>query len=207
MRLKTDDVVLFIGDSITDVGRNRSDEGALGQGYPHLVAAQLLTDQPTKNFQFYNRGIGGDTLDDLVHRWERDCLELNPDVISILIGINDIWEGNIQTQEDLDHFEEQYRYLLKTLYQRTDARVVLMEPYVVPYKKDRHQWRPMLDVIINIIRKLARDYQTDFIPLDGLINAVAMRDGLTYYTEEDGVHPTLAGHGFIAQKWLENLGN
>lgn len=205
MKLKKNDVILFIGDSITDAGRDYDETDSLGQGYSNLIAAHLLTKFPSQNYRFYNRGVKGDTIFDLVQRWEEDCLDIAPDVITILIGINDIWEETINTADDLKQFEERYRYLLKTLYQRTDARVVLMEPYVVPFKKDRQSWRKKLDDIINIVRKLARDYQTDIIPLDGLMNAASVRDGLTYYTLEDGIHPTLAGHGFIAKHWIANL--
>jgi len=144
-----------------------------------------------------------------VERWEKDCLNLDPDVVTILIGVNDTWEnmaaGKSLSEEELKKFEEQYRYLLKSLYHRTDAKMILMEPYVIPVKKDRENWRTDLDPRIQIVRKLARDYQADFIPLDGILNAKALKNGMSAYTEEDGVHPSIRGHGEIAKAWLKNV--
>jgi len=208
MRL-TGGKILFIGDSITDTDRVKSDSKSLGNGYVHLVASYLLTQYPSLQLSFRNRGIGGDTLKDLVERWEKDCLNLDPDVVTILIGVNDTWEnmaaGKSLSEEELKKFEEQYRYLLKSLYHRTDAKMILMEPYVIPVKKDRENWRTDLDPRIQIVRKLARDYQADFIPLDGILNAKALKNGMSAYTEEDGVHPSIRGHGEIAKAWLKNV--
>lgn len=209
MKIKKNDRILFIGDSITDSGRNRYDAEDLGNGYPLLIASHLQAEFPDKQLKFLNRGIGGDKLFDLKNRWEEDCLDLNPDVVSLLIGINDTWTNfsdRIQiTEEELDQFEADYRFLLKSLFQRTDARVVLMEPFVLPYPKDRMEWREDLDSRIQIIRKMAREYQTDFIPLDGILNAEGIKHGFKHYTGEDGVHATIAGHGIIAKSWIDNI--
>lgn len=209
MKIKENDKILFIGDSITDSGRNRFDSEDLGYGYPLLIASNLQVSFPNKKLKFLNRGIGGDKLIDLKNRWEEDCLNLNPDVVSILIGINDTWtnfsNGVKITREELIQFEADYRFLLKSLFQRTDARVVLMEPFVLPYPKDRMEWREDLDPRIHIIRKMAREYQTDLIPLDGILNAEGIKNGFKHYTGEDGVHATIAGHGIIAQSWLNNV--
>lgn len=206
MRLKNDKF-LFIGDSITESGRDILNPESLGDGFPLLIASHLFTSYPSLNLSFYNRGIGGDSLHDLVNRWEEDCLDLSPDIVTILIGINDTWNNmsrsHLFTKEEMDDFETKYRYLLKSLYHRTDARVVLMEPFVIPYSKDRQNWRKDLDPRIDIVRKLARDYQTELIPLDGILNAKAINNRSIYYTEEDGVHPTVAGHAEIAKAWLK----
>lgn len=200
------DKILFIGDSITSSGRETAYPESLGDGFPLLIASHLFTKYPSLNFSFYNRGVGGDTLYDLVERWGTDCLELNPDVVIIMIGVNDTWnnmsKGHSFTEKDVEDFETNYRYLLKSLYQRTDARVILMEPFILPYSKDRQKWRSDLNSKIEIVRKLARDYQTELIPLDGILNAKAVNNRSIYYTEEDGVHPTIAGHGEIAKSWL-----
>jgi len=200
------DKILFIGDSVTSSGRDTMDPDSLGGGFPLLIASYLFTKYPSLNFSFYNRGIGGNTLHDLVDRWETDCLELNPDIVTIMIGVNDTWNNLSRdysfTEEDLEDFESKYRYLLKSLYHRTDARIILMEPFVIPYSKDRQKWRTDLNSKIEIVRKLARDYQTELIPLDGILNAKAVNNRSVYYTEEDGVHPTIAGHGEIAKSWL-----
>lgn len=209
MKIRQNDKILFIGDSITDAGRDRSNKMNLGQGYPLLVAAELQAFFPEKKLTFYNTGISGDRLIDLKNRWEKDCLDINPDVVSLLIGINDtshqIYKSEETNFKEIEKFEEDYRFLLKSLSQRTDARVVLMEPFVLPYPKERMNWRRELDPRIQIVRKVARDYQTDLIPLDGLFNSAGISNGYSYYTGDDGVHPTVAGHGLIKNAWLECL--
>lgn len=209
IKIEPNNTILFIGDSITDVNRDRENDEDLGHGYPTLVGAHLLHKYPGYDLKIYNRGIGGDKVIDLKKRWEKDCLELNPDVVSILIGINDVWEimdaGSKETEEDLAKFEENYRYLLKTLAQRTDARVILMEPFVLPYPKDRQNWRSYLDPRIQIVRRLANDYHAAFVPLDGLINAKGIENDYQTYTGDDGVHPTLTGHALIADAWIRHL--
>lgn len=209
MKIRQNDKILFIGDSITDAGRDRSNKMNLGQGYPLLVAAELQAFFPEKKLTFYNTGISGDRLIDLKNRWEKDCLDINPDVVSLLIGINDtshqIYKSEETNFKEIEKFEEDYRFLLKSLSQRTDASVVLMEPFVLPYPKERMNWRRELDPRIQIVRKVARDYQTDLIPLDGLFNSAGISNGYSYYTGDDGVHPTVAGHGLLKKAWLECL--
>ncbi|MFL2072582.1 SGNH/GDSL hydrolase family protein [Marinilactibacillus psychrotolerans] len=209
MKIRQNDKILFIGDSITDAGRDHSNRMDLGQGYPLLVAAELQAFFPEKKLTFYNTGISGNRLIDLKNRWEKDCLDINPDVVSLLIGINDtshqIYKSEETNFKEIEKFEEDYRFLLKSLSQRTDARVVLMEPFVLPYPKERMNWRRELDPRIQIVRKVARDYQTDLIPLDGLFNSAGISNGYSYYTGDDGVHPTVAGHGLLKKAWLECL--
>lgn len=209
MKLEKNNTLLFIGDSITDVGRNREEYDNLGHGFPLMIAAYLQALYPEKRLNFLNRGIGGDTLIDLKNRWEEDCLDVNPDIVTILIGINDTWRNphpeKKVSDDEINEFEANYRYLLKTLLHRTDSKVILMEPFVLPYPKDRMIWREDLDKRIQIVRKMAREYQTELIPLDGLMNAVGIKNGFSYYTGEDGVHPTNAGHGTIAKFWLDSV--
>ncbi|WP_035618581.1 SGNH/GDSL hydrolase family protein [Lacticigenium naphthae] len=208
MKLKRNDRILFIGDSVTEAGRNISDDLDLGKGYPLLVGSELFRKYPDYHFSFINRGVGGNKIRDLVDRWEVDCLNLKPDIVSILIGINDTWH-NIDsdifgTEAEFENFESDYRFLLKQVLQRTDARVILIDPFVLAYPKDRSSWRKDLDPRIQIVRKMAREYQTDYIPLDALLNKTGLSYGFKFLTGEDGVHPTLAGHSFIAQEWLNN---
>ncbi|SEK60064.1 GDSL-type esterase/lipase family protein [Carnobacterium iners] len=93
MKLNKNDTILFIGDSIADVGRIREDLKDLGKGYPLLTASYLLERYPELELTFLNRGISGDKVTDLTNRWKEDCLELQPDIISILVGINDVWHN------------------------------------------------------------------------------------------------------------------
>ncbi|WP_414838821.1 GDSL-type esterase/lipase family protein [Carnobacterium sp. TMP28] len=130
MRLNKKDTILFIGDSITDVGRNRKDLKDLGKGYPLLIAAHLLECYPELELTFLNRGISGDKVTDLANRWKEDCLELQPDIISILVGINDAWHNidkeKVSIQESVDKFELFYRLMLEKAKQETKARIILI---------------------------------------------------------------------------------
>ena len=211
MELKKEATILFIGDSITDANRRREDPTDLGYGYPLLVAAALLERYPELNLSLVNRGIGGNKITDLANRWEEDCLALDPDIVSILIGINDTWHNvgteAFGTQESIDRFEFYYRILLQTVKERTNAQIILMEPFVLPHPIDRKEWRIDLNSRIQVIRKLAKEYETDFVALYERLNALGMKQSYAYWTGQDGVHPTLAGHAVIAKAWLEQLKN
>ncbi|ALV21796.1 SGNH/GDSL hydrolase family protein [Carnobacterium antarcticum] len=211
MELKKEATILFIGDSITDANRRREDPTDLGYGYPLLVAAALLERYPELNLSLVNRGIDGNKITDLANRWEEDCLALDPDIVSILIGINDTWHNvgteAFGTQESIDRFEFYYRILLQTVKERTNAQIILMEPFVLPHPIYRKEWRIDLNSRIQVIRKLAKEYETDFVALDERLNALGMKQSYAYWTGQDGVHPTLAGHAVIAKAWLEQLEN
>ncbi|MDB1680075.1 MULTISPECIES: SGNH/GDSL hydrolase family protein [Enterococcus] len=200
--------ILFIGDSITDCGREYNDSKDLGNGYPLLVAKRLSTQFPTIEFDVLNKGINGNKIADLRARFDTDCLDLEPDIVSILIGINDTWHNvndptTFATEQSMAMFEEDYRYMIEKLLEKGIKQVVLMEPFVLPEPLDRQTWRKDLDPKIQIIRRLAEEYHLVFVPLDGKLNALGITQGFSKYTGEDGVHPTLAGHEIIAQSWLE----
>lgn len=199
--------LLFIGDSITDAGRGTDD---LGHGYALLTAAKLAASDPKKSWVFFNRGIGGNKIADLRNRWKKDCLELKPDIVSILIGINDTWHNvgeptAFATKESLARFEADYRYLLDRLVENGIKKIVLMEPFVLPEPDDRRTWRRDLDPKIHLIRQLAYEYQAVFIPLDGRLNSLGISYGYEKYTGDDGVHPTVLGHETIANSWMETV--
>lgn len=200
--------ILFIGDSITDCGREYNDSKDLGNGYPLLVEKRLGTQFPTIEFDVLNKGINGNKIADLRARFDTDCLDLEPDIVSILIGINDTWHNvndptTFATEQSMTMFEEDYRYLIEKLLEKGIKQVVLMEPFVLPEPLDRQTWRKDLDPKIQIIRRLAEEYHLVFVSLDGKLNALGIIRGFSKYTGEDGVHPTLAGHEIIAQSWLE----
>ena len=211
MKLNPKDHILFIGDSVTDVGRDRTNAVDLGHGYPLMVATTLKERYDELELTFSNRGVGGDKLNDMATRWDEDCLSLNPTVVSILIGINDTWhtvgQNQFGNQENLQQFEQQYRTLLTTMVENSVRQIILMEPFVLPYPTDREMWRSDLDPRIQVVRKLAYEFQADLIPLDGLLNAIGIKQGFTFLTGEDGVHPTKEGHEMIAEIWLEAVEN
>jgi acyl-CoA thioesterase-1 len=199
--------VLFQGDSITDTGRARAVSDDLGAGYPLLVASWYSSAFPERGARFLNRGVGGDRVVDLLERWERDCLELRPDVLSILIGINETWRAfDPGDPTPVSLFEREYRDLLeRTRAALPQTRIALMEPFALPVSPEIELWRVDLDPKIQAVRRLARDFGCALIPLDGLFAEAAARRDPAYWAP-DGVHPTPAGHGLIARAWLRAFG-
>lgn len=192
--------ILFQGDSITDVNRMADGGDGLGQGYVKLISDYFR--EKNKDACVLNRGISGNRTGDLVKRWERDCIAYNPDVLTILIGINDCWRKYDNNEEtSVEEFEENYDEILSRSSLETQARIILMEPFVLPIPEDRKEWRVTLDPYIQIVRKLAKKYQTELITLDGIFAKAAIKKA---YTElaSDGVHPTPEGHQLIAKEWI-----
>ncbi|MEK4473941.1 SGNH/GDSL hydrolase family protein [Paenibacillus sp. FSL R7-0048] len=206
MIFQQNDVILFQGDSITDWGRNHEDASSLGVGYAMMVAARLGHLYPEKNLTFFNRGIGGNRIVDLQGRWDKDCLDLKPTWVSIYIGINDTWRRFDSGEETTpEQFEASYRDLIERTRKSLDAKLVLIEPFVLPVPEDRRTWRQDLDPKIHIVRELAREYGAPLVPLDGLFAAASVKAEPAYWAY-DGVHPTPAGHALIADAWLKTMG-
>jgi len=196
-------VVVFIGDSITDAGRNREAPADLGRGYAMMAAAWFSARFPERRVQFYNRGISGNRVKDLEARWDADCLDLNPSWISILIGINDCWRRYDRNDPTpVEAFEAGYRRLLQRAREKGRARLILMEPFVLPVPDDRKAWREDLDPKIHVVRELAREFEAILVPLDGIFAAAAARREPAFWAP-DGVHPSPAGHALMARSWLE----
>jgi lysophospholipase L1-like esterase len=197
-------LVLFQGDSITDAGWLRETPTNLGRGYAMMAAAQYGLRYPERDVRFLNRGISGNRAADLLARWQTDCLDLRPDLLSIYIGINDTWrrydQGWITTAAE---FEGHYTRLLDAVCRELPAtRLVLVEPFVLPVPEDRQAWREDLDPKIAVVRKLALAYRAALVPLDGLFAQAACRREPSFWAA-DGVHPSPAGHALIARAWLD----
>ncbi len=202
MLLQPHDHVLFYGDSITDAGRNSGANGGLGTGYAALCAAQLLARLPEGRLKFTNKGTGGNRVYDLEERLQNDVLDLKPNLVSILIGINDTWRRyDRDVASPIDEFQHSYRRILTLLKNDLSARLVICEPFLLPIPEDRKNWREDLDPRITACRELAREFDALYIPLDGLFAAASTRASLDYWLP-DGVHPSLAGHAFIADQWI-----
>jgi lysophospholipase L1-like esterase len=200
-------VVLFQGDSITDCGRDRAaaapnTAGALGTGYPLLVAAAALAAHPDRAVRFYNRGVSGNTVPDLQTRWAADTVALQPDVLSILIGVNDFWHklggGYTGTVQD---YEEQYGALLaQTRQALPHVRLIVLEPFVLRCGAVDDRWFPEFDARRAAAARVAAQARATFIPLQAVFDARA-RVAPPQYWAADGVHPTPAGHAVIAEQW------
>lgn len=206
MVFKENDVILFQGDSISDCGRNYADEASLGTGYPLMVASRLGAMFPEKKLVFLNRGISGNRAIDLQNRWDRACLDLKPSWVSIFIGINDTWRRYDSDDETtVEQFAAAYRNILERTREKLDANLILLEPFVLPVPEDRRQWRADLDPKIAVVRDLARDFSALYVPLDGLFAAASAKAEPAYWAP-DGVHPSPAGHGLIADAWIKAAG-
>jgi acyl-CoA thioesterase I len=195
-------VVLFQGDSITDFDRSRSDDNDLGSGYAALVAAWFAALHPGIKVRFLNRGISGNRAADLRARWKEDCLDLKPNLVSILIGINDTWRRyDSHDPTSVETYQDNFRAILQ-LTAQSGAQILILEPFLLPVPEDRKAWRGDLDPKIHAARELAREFGAGYVALDGLFaEASAKRDPAFWLP--DGVHPSLAGHALIAQAWLK----
>lgn len=204
--INNDDLVLFQGDSITDTSRDRVND-SLGTGYAYITASLFSSLYPHKKVRFVNRGISGNRVRDLEERWDRDCLDLQPDVLSIMIGINDCWKRFSRNDPtSTDSYQSGYRRLLERV--RTelpDTKLILLEPFVLPTLPEQQAWREDLDPKIQAVRELAREFEAVYVPLDGLFAAAAARREPAFWAP-DGVHPSPAGHGLIARAWLQAAG-
>jgi lysophospholipase L1-like esterase len=207
MFIKPDSRILFQGDSITDCGRDRSQPSALGSGYAMMASGFLAALQPALAPECLNRGISGNRTGDLVDRWQEDCLDLKPDVLSLMIGINDVWrryDRNLPTT--VDDFEKNTRTLLEQTTQALPSiKLILMEPFVLPVPDDRRAWREDLDPKLAVVRQLAREFNALLIPLDGIFASACTQQPPAFWAA-DGVHPSSAGHALIAKSWLEAVG-
>jgi len=204
MLIHPNDRILFTGDSITDCGRNREDAKSLGFGYAAFIAARLQAYLASPELQIFNRGISGNRAGDLLGRVDADLLDLKPTVVSILIGINDVWRRyDAKNPTSAETFEKNYRGLLEKISSDLDARVILLEPFLLHVPDDRYAWREDLNPKIDVTRKLAVEFGAELLPLDGLFAKMASQTPAAYWAG-DGVHPSAAGHALIAEAWLEN---
>lgn len=193
--------LLFQGDSVTDCGRSREDTTDLGPGYPRFAAEELAKRYP--NLRVINRGISGNRSGDLVARWEEDCLALKPDLLSILIGINDTWRRfDSNSPTTAAEYEANMRRLLADVRDRLGIPVVLMEPFVLEVQPGQADWREDLDAKIDVLRRLAREFGCLLVPLDGLFAAESCRMPMERLAT-DGVHPTEEGARLIARAFVE----
>lgn len=196
--------LLFQGDSITDAGRSFDDPRQLGGGYVKYAAENLRQAYPQVEFDFINLGISGNQTKDLVARLDKEFVEVQPDVVSILIGINDVWHHAGDRSWILDEdFEQRYRTVLQALKEQTNAKIMMMEPFLIPVE-DKLYFREDLYKKIEIIRKLAREYADVYLPTDGLLAAAYIGDEPTTFAA-DGVHPTQKGAQFIGKLYADYM--
>jgi len=202
--------VLFQGDSITDAGRSRERAGeanvqaALGGGYAWLAAAGLLVRPGGADLRIFNRGISGHKVFQLAERWQRDCLDLAPDLLSVLIGVNDIWHTKSGGYDGtVEVYERDYSALLaRTRDALPDVRLVVCEPFVLRCGAVDETWFPEFDAYRAAARRVAGAHGAVFVPFQAMFDrAVAFAP--PEHWAKDGVHPSAQGASLMAQTWLD----
>ena len=206
--------ILFFGDSITDAGRNREAQGHLygyGYGFVRMIADELLGKTPWAH-EIINRGINGERSVDLYARIKKDVWNLQPDIVSILMGANDVWhEIDSNNGVELDRYENVYRMMIEdTRKALPNAKIILCEPFFLKGKAtdnteeqpDRYQRFCALYDYAKVVKKLAEEYSLPFVPLQETLSKAAETSKVEYYLH-DGVHPQVAGARLIADEWLK----
>ena len=211
------ELILFQGDSITDAGRNREDGhiSSLGFGYPQLVSGYLGFENPAE-YTFINKGISGNRVSDLYSRSYKEIMDLKPDYMSILIGINDVWHqlDRIECGKVANRYKKVYDMLIQEVVEELpDIKIMILEPFVLEgtattsteQQPDRWQnFKTGAEQVAKISKEIAEKYNLTFVPLqqkiDDLAKKMPSEDILI-----DGVHPTPVGHELIKRAWLEGF--
>jgi lysophospholipase L1-like esterase len=203
--------VLFQGDSITDGNRGRDADPnhILGHGFVFSIASILGSKYPSRNLTFMNKGTSGDTTLKLIDRWTNDAINLKPDVLSILVGINDILaEIHNGSAGDSEHFAEHYRQLLlETRKNLPETLIVLGEPFILPVgmvNNNLEKWKRKVATAQAIVKMLADEYNAVFVPFQEGFNKACSLAPAEYWIW-DGIHPTYSGHGLMASTWIETV--
>jgi lysophospholipase L1-like esterase len=207
--IKQNDIILFQGDSITDHSRAKDNPAAnnldaLGRGYASVAAGALLNKFAAKDIKVYNRGISGNKVPQLDSRWQEDCIDLKPNILSMLIGVNDYWHkrgGNYEGSAELYH--DQYRKLLdRTLQALPNVKLIIGEPFAV--KNVRHvddSWFPEFASYQEAAQDIAKEYNAILIPYQSIFDNAGKKAPGSHWTT-DGVHTTPAGINLMAEAWL-----
>ena len=194
---------LFQGDSITDADRRRDDINNFGYGYPNIIAAEFLSEN-IGEYTFINKGISGNRIVDLYARIKCDIINLKPDYMSILIGINDVWH-EISSKNGVDN--EKFKKILSMLIEEVkealpDIKIIMLEPFVLKGPATEENWfefRSETELRAKSVKEIADKYNLSFISLQEKFDKLSETTETTYWLS-DGVHPTSAGHGIIAKE-------
>lgn len=199
--------ILFQGDSVTDAFRKPEEINPafqVGNGYAFLVAARLGHDYPERGFHFINRGVSGERVEDILKRWEKDALDHEPCVLSLLAGVNNtiqaMWGAKVTTDEV---FLNDYETMLVRMREcRPDVKFIILEPFLLEADKVTAEWKKHLAPRQKGIAALARKHASLFIPLQSIFDEAIKRAPAAYWAY-DGIHPTHAGFQLIADVWIK----
>ncbi len=207
--IRPGDVVLFQGDSITSLDRQPehasepSSQPGLGSGYAFLAASQILMEHPDNPPKFYNRGAGGNKLLEMIDRWQVDCLDLKPDLLSILIGVNDFWHTYLKEYNgSLEQYTRDYRALLKRTKEKLpNLRLIICEPFISKLGPVQDDWFPAFVPYREATKQIAAEAGAVFIPYQSMFTA-AEKIAPVQQWSQDGCHPTASGTALMAIWWL-----
>ncbi len=209
---RTGSRVLFQGDSITDARREKekqlpNNSLSFGQGYAFLAASKLLNSLAERKLIFYNRGISGNKVYQLAERWEKDCIDLKPDLLSILIGVNDYWhKRNNKYEGTVEIYERDYNLLVKrTVEQLPGIKLVICQPFAVPGTSAVDQsWMKPIKEYQEAAKRVADEFQAVWVPFQKVFDEAVKYAPAVYWTE-DGVHPSMAGAQLMSEAWLRSI--
>ena len=198
--------ILFQGDSITDAGRDKRNYHDMGLGYPKYAVEHIIAANPDVDFEFFNFGISGNRTSQLFDRFYSDALAFDPDIISILIGINDIWHryggGKIATTDA--QFELNYRSILERIRRESNAQIMILSPFLLD-KEPYEGMRKDLERMLPIVRELADEFADVYVPLDKHFEEALKTQPEPLYYSADGVHPNDNGRAFIGKVYAEAI--
>ncbi len=200
--------ILFQGDSITDASRSRETDNNPGIGYANYVSAKLGFDFPGQ-YEFFNRGISGNRITDLIARMKIDMINLKPDVMSILIGVNDVWhEVGYQNGVRTDLYEKMYNLLIEEVKAALpDIRIIILEPFVLKGLATEENWDAFgteVPMRAAAAKRVAEKNGLEFVTLQDKFDEACKLAPADYWLR-DGVHPTCAGHELIARAWISQF--
>jgi lysophospholipase L1-like esterase len=214
VQLKRGDTILFQGDSITDAGRDRerqdraNDRRAMGRGYPILLASEVMRDHASLELSIYNRGISGNKVPDLEARWQADCLDLKPTLLSILIGVNDIWHKlNGKYDGTVEQYETGFAALLaRTRQALPETTFVICDPFVLRCGAVNEKWFPEFDERRAAAKRVSDKAGALWVPFQKMFDDAVKAGAAPEHWARDGVHPTMAGHALMAKTWRSVVG-
>ncbi len=178
--------ILFQGDSITEWHRDVNDPDSIGDGYVAFAIDNLKKQFPEMDFQFFNRGISGNRTRELLQRWQKDTIDIQPDIMTLMIGVNDTWRRyDMDDPTPVEEYEQNLRTLLDDVKANTNAKLLMIEPFLA--HADNDLWREDFYEKVNAYRRVAKEYADAYLPMDGLYAMMCVEKEPTHWSA-DGVH-------------------
>lgn len=198
--------ILFQGDSITECNRNVNDPDSIGDGYVAFAIEKLTKAFPDVEFEFFNRGVSGDRTRELLGRWQKDTIDIQPDIMTLMIGVNDTWRRyDMNDPTPVEEFEQNLRTLLDDVKANTNAKLLMIEPFLA--HADNDLWREDFYLKVNAFRRVAKEYADAYLPMDGLYAAMCVEKEPSHWSA-DGVHliePGCERMGYYVAKALSSM--